>query len=93
MNISAYKQILEALRRLEENRQAVDLLISNFVYDKEGARHKKVMRYGSVLLQNRIFTWKDTKWFHIGQYLLMHSMIYRTAFLRKSGLKLPEHTF
>lgn len=51
------------------------------------------MRYGGVLPQNRIYTWKDTKRFHIGQYLLMHSMIYRTAFLRKSGLKLPEHTF
>lgn len=68
-------------------------MISNFVYEKEGARHRKVMRYRDVLPHDRIFTWQETKRFKIGQYLLMHSMIYRTELLRRSGLRLPAHTF
>jgi hypothetical protein len=30
---------------------------------------------------------------HTSQNLLMHSVIYRTEFLRECGLELPEHTF
>ena len=29
----------------------------------------------------------------IGQYILMHSVIYRTQLLRECGLELPKHTF
>ena len=28
-----------------------------------------------------------------GQYILMHSVIYRTRLLRKCGIELPKHTF
>ena len=69
------------------------MLISNFVYEKEGAKHKKVMKYTSALAQDKIFTWSDVRWMHKGQYLLMHSVIYRTKLLRDCGLKLPSHTF
>ena len=31
--------------------------------------------------------------FMTGQYILMHSVIYRTALLKECGLALPEHTF
>ena len=69
------------------------MMISNFVYEKEGAKHKKVMRYTSVLPQNEIFGWDDTRHFRKGQYILMHSVIYRTQLLRDCGLELPRHTF
>ena len=69
------------------------MMISNFVYEKEGAKHKKVMRYTSVLPQNEIFHWDDTRHFRKGQYILMHSVIYRTQLLRDCGLELPRHTF
>ena len=51
------------------------------------------MRYRHALPQDRIFTWNEVKHFHKGQYILMHSVIYRTELLRQCGLKLPEHTF
>ncbi|MDU3398354.1 MAG: glycosyl transferase, partial [Clostridiales bacterium] len=35
----------------------------------------------------------DVKFFMTGQYLLMHSVIYRTELLRQCGLELPKHTF
>ena len=51
------------------------------------------MSYRSALPQNRIFTWRDIRLFRTGQYILMHSVIYRTQLLRDCGLELPKHTF
>ena len=69
------------------------MLISNFVYEKEGAKHKKVMKYTTALPKEELFSWKDVRHFYKGQYILMHSVIYRTQLLRDCGLELPKHTF
>ncbi len=89
----AYKQILQTLRRFVYGRETLDMLISNFVYDKQGAKHKKVMNYRTALPKDQVFGWKDVKVFILGQYILMHSVIYRTELLRECGLELPKHTF
>ena len=60
---------------------------------KQGAKHKKVMNYNLALPKNEIFTWSDVKVFVAGQYILMHSVVYRTELLRDCKLELPEHTF
>lgn len=93
VNQSAYIQILNTLKELVKDGKTIDMLISNFVYEKEGEKRKKVMRYHHALPQNRVFTWNDVRHFRTGQYILMHSVIYRTNLLRECGLKLPEHTF
>ena len=91
---SSYKVILDTLRGFVEDGQAtLDLLISNFVYDKEGQKHKKVMEYRRTLPTGRVFGWEEARRFSKGHYILMHSVIYRTALLRDNGFKLPEHTF
>ncbi len=69
------------------------MLISNYVYDKQGVKHKKVMRYATVLPTDTYFTWDDIGHFRQTQYILMHSVIYRTELLRESKLELPRHTF
>lgn len=89
----AYQAILEKLRELAGGERTLDMFISNFVYEKEGERRKKVMRYRHVLPQDKMFTWDEVGHFHKGQYILMHSVIYRTKLLRECGIKLPEHTF
>ena len=78
--------------QLEDNEKP-DMIVSNFIYDKEGAPHKKVMQYRGMLPENQIFGWDDVKWIMKGHYILMHAVMYRTATLRESGMKLPEHTF
>ena len=93
VSISAYKEILKTLEKLAGAKPMVDMLISNFVYEKEGEERKKVMKYHHALPKDQIFTWKDVKHFRVGQYILMHSVIYRTNLLRECGLQLPEHTF
>jgi len=86
----ALTQILDTLDVYQDD---IELLISNYVYEKQGAKHKKVMEYSKYLPINRVFTWDDMKPFPIGKYLLMHSVIYKTRMLKECGLQLPKHTF
>lgn len=88
----ALAQVLDLLEEMVSKDEGLDMLISNFIYDKQGARHKKVMKYNHAMPKNRIFGWDEVK-FGTSQYLLMHSVIYRTKVLRESGLELPKHTF
>lgn len=89
----AYRTILDTLRELSGSSERLDMLLSNFVYEKQGAKHKKVMRYTKEFPQGRMFTWDDVKRMPKGKYILMHSVIYRTKLLRECGLELPRHTF
>ena len=90
---SAYKSILDVLRRFSGDEPALDLLISNFVYNKEDQNRHSVMEYRRCLPAGRVFSWDEANRFPVGKYILMHSVIFRTQMLRDSGLKLPEHTF
>lgn len=89
---AAYKQLLKALNATLQNNPP-DMVLSNYVYEKKGKKHKKVMRYTGILPTNKLFTWRDIKRFPRGKYLLMHAIIYRTQMLKDCGLKLPHHTF
>ena len=88
-----YMQILETLRNLTGGEKVLDMLVSNFVYEKVGEKRRKVMRYKHALPVNEMFTWDDVKHFHKGQNMLMHSVIFRTKLLKECGIRLPEHTF
>ncbi|MED9881041.1 MAG: glycosyltransferase [Blautia sp.] len=92
VNAEAYAQILKTLGDLIRGPETVDLLISNFVYEKQGARRKRVMQYRHCLPVNEIFGWEKVH-MHKGKYLLMHSMIYRTKLLHECGIQLPKYTF
>ncbi len=89
----AYKAILEKLSEFAGSDKVLDMMISNFVYEKDGAKNKKVMRFTHAVPHDQMFTWNDVGHFHKGQYILMHSVIFRTKLLRECNLKLPEHTF
>lgn len=90
---SAYIAILDKLRELSGSDVVLDMMISNFVYEKEGAEKKKVMRFGHALPTDRVFGWDEVGHFRKGQYILMHSVIYRTKLLKEAKIRLPEHTF
>lgn len=93
VNKDAYMKLLEIMRSSVEENEQLDMLIANFIYDKQGAHHKKVMSYKNALPTNKYFTWDDVGNFYITQYILMHSVIYRTQVLRDCRLELPKHTF
>ena len=56
----AYLEIIRTLKELVAGPETVDMFISNFVYDKVGAKRKKVMRYGAFP-ENEIFHWEEAK--------------------------------
>ena len=51
----AYEKILDCLASFTE---PIDLLISNYVYEKQGAKRKKVIEYTSFLPTNQVFSWE-----------------------------------
>ena len=87
------QNILTVLREMEKEEKEVDMFIANYVYEKEGAAHKKVVHYRNALPQDTIFRWSDVGHFRLDQYILMHSVIYRTDLLKLCQLELPKHTF
>jgi glycosyltransferase involved in cell wall biosynthesis len=89
----AYMEVLRTLRRFVYGNQTLDMLVSNFVYEKQGAKRKRVMNYRTALPKDQVVGWDDVKMFMLGQYILMHSVIYRTELLHQCGLELPKHTF
>ena len=93
VNQDAYYEVLKTLYELTRGAETVDLLISNFVYEKQGVTRKKVMQYRHCFPTNQIFGWDEVRHMKKGQYLLMHSMIYRTKLLHDCGMELPKHTF
>ena len=89
----AYLKILKTLKEFSDEDKSIDMFISNFVYEKESSKFKKVIKYDDVLPEGKVFTWDDIGKFKKGQYILMHSVIYRTQLLRDCNLVLPKHTF
>lgn len=88
----ALTQVLDLLEDMVSKDAGLDMLVSNFMYDKQGAKHKKIMKYKKAMPIGRMFGW-DELHFGMTQYLLMHSVIYRTKVLRECGMVLPKHTF
>lgn len=89
----AYKETLDFLRAHQESSDAIDLVITNFVYEKDGKRFKRKMSYSRRLPVRKRFAWKEMRRFRVWEYLLMHSMIYRTRLLVEVDLEVPEHSF
>ncbi len=90
---SAYKAVLHAIERLVRGPETVDVIFSNYVYEKEGSPRKRVMRYVKSFPQEMVFGWDTMKPLGPAHYILMHSVIFRTGLLRECGVELPEHTF
>jgi len=63
------------------------------VYEHVGDGKRNVVDYRSVLYRNRVLTWDKIGSFGVAQYMLMHSLCYRTEVLRDGGLPLPAHTY
>ena len=70
-----------------------DLFVCNYVYDHLDEGTSRVMDYRNIFPEEKMCTWKDIGRFKPSQYLIMHSLMFRAEVLRKSGVKLPEHTF
>ena len=94
VDAKSYKRMLATLRSFDEGKEP-DMVIANYVYEKVGAKRKKVIHYENVFPVEQMFTWNDIdiSKFKVDQYILMHTVVYRTKLLKDCGLILPKHTF
>lgn len=90
---SAMAEVMKYLRLQMELKEPTDLVIANYVYEKVHEGTRTVMRYKNVFPEGCEFGWDEVGRFGPSQYLLMHSVIYRTELLRDMDLQLPEHCF
>lgn len=93
VDVPAMKQVLRQLSILSQGDKPLDLMLCNYVYEHVEDNTRFTMQYKNVLPENQVFTWNDVGHFKISQYILMHSVVYRTQLLRDCGLELPKHTF
>ena len=89
----AIDTVLATLRAQREASEPIDMLVTNYVYDKVTKRHKIVVNFRHVMETGRVLGWDDLGKFGLAQYIIMHALTFRTQVVRDSGLQLPEHTF
>lgn len=90
---TSLKKILRFIKYLVAQSIPLDMIISNYVYEKPSLHKRRVVNYRSAIPCNKFFTWDDVKHFKMTQNLLMHSIMYKTNLLKDCKLQLPEHTF
>lgn len=93
LDAGAMAPVMDYLRKQSELRDACDLVVGNYVYDKVYEDARTVIDYANVFPADKEFTWNEIGRFKSSQYLLMHSVIYRTELLRDVKLQLPERCF
>lgn len=87
------EQVMAVLREEADSTEPIDMLVTNYVYDKVGKRNKHVVNFRHAMKAGERLIWNDLGHFGLAEYILMHALTYRTAVVRESGMQLPEHTF
>ena len=90
LDTEALAQLMEKLHTFEE---PVDLILCNYVYAHVEDNSQRVVRYRKVLPTDKVFGWDEVGRFNATQFITMHAAVYRTEVLRKTGIRLPKHTF
>ncbi len=99
LDADSYRILLDTIRdmcgggRCEFEEEIPDLFVCNYVYDHLDEGTSRSMGFKNVFPEIQMCTWNEIGKFKPSQYLIMHSLMFRTEVLRKSGVKLPEHTF
>ena len=93
VDVPSLHKALDKLRQFVRDDKLVDMMVCNYVYEHVEDNTQRVMDYRNVFPRNKVFGWEQIGRFRPSQYLLMHSVIYRTQLLRDCDLELPKHTF
>jgi len=93
LDVEGGRELIKRMREQAALELPVDLFICNYVYEYAYDNTKRAMRYNNIFPDGEVIGWQDTRPFGLTKYLGMHTLYYRTAVLRESGVKLPKHTF
>ena len=90
---NALRTLLNTMRAAVMKGNEPDVYFTNYVYDHQFDGTTRVNSLAHKFPMDRNFTWDEMRPFKLTEYMLMHSMTFKTEVLRACGLKLPEHTF
>lgn len=93
LDVPGMLKVVSVLKKFHNDGQELDLMICNYVYEHTQDNTSHIVKYKNVFPTDCRFGWEDTGRFKMSQYILMHSVIYRTSLLHECGLVLPKHTF
>ena len=93
LDARSLQKVLFRIMHWNREQTPADMIVCNYVYDHLLENKKKTISYRNVFKEGQMLGWNDIGIFAPSQYLVMHSLIFRTEVLRKSGVTLPEHTF
>ncbi|MBP2056941.1 glycosyltransferase involved in cell wall biosynthesis [Lactobacillus colini] len=90
LDFEGFQKMLDFLEGLEHQHQELDMIISNYVYNKVNAKRNHVIAF-KHLPTGRVFDWDEVD-LRMGQYLMTHALIYRTSILvDEAKLQLPTN--
>ena len=87
-----FPRFLDALADCER-RGGVDLFVTNYHYEHADGKGDRSIDFSNALPEGRIFSWAETRPFHVDQILMIHACTFRTQLLRQTGLEMPKHCF
>lgn len=93
LDVDALSKLMTRIRELVGRGEMIDMFVCNYVYEHVADNTTYVMNYRKNFPHETACSWKDVKRFGPSQYLMMHSVYFRTEVLRASGVELPKHTF
>ena len=86
-------KMLDLIKKHLDEKEEIDLYISNYVYEHASDNTQYQMHYRNCLPVNKIFTWNEMKHVKLSTIFLMHSLMFRLDVLKESKMELPNHTF
>ena len=85
--------MLDLIKKHLQEKENIDLYITNYVYEHVVDNSTHVMHYRKCLPSEVVFTWESMKHVKLDTYFLMHSLMFRLDILKESKMELPSHTF
>ncbi len=86
LDVDALKLVLDKLRQFNRDSRPIDMMLSNYVYEHVEDDTQRVVNYRNVFPRKKVFSWDKIGRFRPSQFILMHSVIYRTQLLRDCKL-------
>ncbi|RSX51018.1 glycosyl transferase, partial [Bifidobacterium goeldii] len=66
--------LMDTLRAQRDAAEPVDMIVTNYVYDKVGKRVKHTVNFRHAMTTNTVLGWDDLGRFGLAEYILMHAL-------------------
>ncbi len=93
VNEEALAKLIAKIKEHHSADTLPDIYFCNYVYEHVSDGTTFTMKYDNAFPEDKLITWDDMRSFTPTQCLMMHSVFFRTEFLKKIYVPLPKHTF